>query len=94
MKRIAILTVLVVFGAAWPIAARAQGGGTADDKPKSEKAIKNEQKALEKYQRAQQKAQQKAQRKADKKEQKAAKKYEKEQRKLLKTTSRPDKHAS
>jgi len=94
MKRIAVLTLLIVLSAAWSMPARAQGVSGAEDTPKSQKAAKNQQKAIEKYQRAQEKAQQKAQRDADKKQQKAMKKFEKEQQKLLKNANRPDKHTS
>ena len=88
MKRIALLTLLVLFSAGWSIPVKAQGTVSENDR-QDEKLAQKKQKALYKYQKAQEKAQQKAQRKADKKEQKAMKKYEKEQRKLLKSSSKP-----
>jgi hypothetical protein len=87
MKRIALLTLLVLFGAGWSIPVKAQGIIPENDR-QDEKLAQKKQKALYKYQKAQEKAQQKAQRKADKKEQKAMKKYDKEQRKLLKNSSK------
>jgi hypothetical protein len=88
MKRIALLTLLVLFGAGWSVPTKAQSPVTENDR-QDEKLTQKKQKALYKYQKSQEKAQQKAQRKADKKEQKAIKKYEKEQRKLLKSSSKP-----
>jgi hypothetical protein len=88
MKRIALLTLLVLFGAGWSVPTKAQGPVTENDR-QDEKLTQKKQKALYKYQKSQEKAQQKAQRKADKKEQKAMKKYEKEQQKLLKNSSKP-----
>jgi hypothetical protein len=94
MKGIAVLTLLVVSGAAGPMPAKAQGASTAENDRKAEKLAQKQQTAIFKYQRAQQKAQEKAQRKADKKQAKAQKKYEKEQQKLLKNANRPAKHTT
>jgi hypothetical protein len=93
MKRIAVLTLLVVLSAGWSMPTKAQGTFTGNDR-KAEKLAQKQQKAIDKYQRAQLKAQQKAQRDADKKQQKAMKKYDKEQRKLLKNANLPAKHTS
>jgi hypothetical protein len=89
MKRIAVLTLLVVLGAGLSMPTKAQDTVTENDRH-----AQKEQKALYKYQKQQQKAQEKAQRKADKQQQKAAKKYDKEQRKLLRNSNLPAKHTS
>jgi predicted ATP-dependent endonuclease of OLD family len=88
MKRTALLTLLILFGAGWSVPTKAQSTVPDNDR-QSEKLAQKKQKALYKYQKSQEKAQQNAQRKADKKEQKAMKKYDKEQRKLLKNSSKP-----
>jgi hypothetical protein len=93
MKRIAVLTLLVVLGAGRSMPTKAQGTAIQNDH-QVEKLAEKKQKALYKYQKQQQKAQQKAQRDADKKQQKAAKKYDKEQRKMLKDSTVPAKHSS
>jgi hypothetical protein len=93
MKRIAVLTLLVVLSAGWSIPTNAQGTVTENDR-KTEKLAQKQRKAIDKYQRAQLKAQQKAQRDADKKQQKPMKQYDKEQRKLLKNANLPAKHTS
>jgi hypothetical protein len=93
-KRIAVLPLLLVLSAGWLIPAQAQDASAAEGTRQSQRAARNQQKAIEKYQRAQLKAQLKAQRNADKKQQQAMKKYDKEQRKLLKNASLPAKHTS
>jgi hypothetical protein len=93
MKRIAVLTVLVMLSAGLSMPARAQGTTTQNDR-QAEKLAEKKQKALYKYQKQQLKAQQKAQRDADKRQEKAAKKYEKEQRKMLKDATVPAIHSS
>ena len=92
MKRIALLTLLVVLSAGWSIPTYSQG--TTEYDRRAEKAAQKQQTAVYKYQQKQQKAQEKAQRKANKQQQKAAKKYDKEQRKLLKSQNLPAKHTS
>jgi len=92
MKRIALLTLLVVLSAGWSIPTYSQG--TTEYDRRAEKAAQKQQTAVYKYQQKQQKAQEKAQRKANKQQQKAAKKYNKEQRKLLKSQNLPAKHTS
>lgn len=94
MKRIAVLTLLVVLGAGWSMPTIAQDTGVSKSDRQAEKLAQKQQIALYKYQKQQQKAQEKAQRKADKQQQKTAKRYEKDQRKLLKNASRPEKHTS
>jgi hypothetical protein len=94
MKRIAVLTLLVLLGAGRSMPTKAQDTGVSKSDRQAEKLAQKQQKALYKYQKTQEKAQQKAQRKADKQQQKAAKKYEKEQRKLLKNANLPAKHTS
>jgi Skp family chaperone for outer membrane proteins len=94
MKRIAVLTLLVVFSAGWSTPTMAQDTGVSQSDPRAEKLARKQQTALYKYQKKQEKAQQKAQRKAEKEQQKAAKKYEKEQRKQLKNANRPVKQTS
>jgi hypothetical protein len=94
MKRIAVLPLLLVLSVGCSIPAQAQDAGAAEGTRQSLKTARNQQKAIEKYQRAQLKAQQKAQRNADKKQQQAMKKYDKEQRKLLKNANLPAKHTS
>jgi hypothetical protein len=94
MKRIAVLTLLVVLGAGWSIPTEAQDASVAKSNRKTEKLAQKQQKALYQYQKKQEKAQEKAQRKADKQQQKAAKKYEKKQRTLLKNANLPVKHTS
>jgi hypothetical protein len=85
------LTLLVVLSG-WSILAKAQGVSIPDDPRQAQKAAKNQQKAIEKYN----KAQQKAQRKADKKQQKAIEKYnkaqQKAQEKAYKQSNQRDKH--
>jgi hypothetical protein len=93
-KRIGVLPLLLVLSAGCSIPAKAQDAGAAEVTRQSQKAAKNQQKAIEKYQRAQLKAQLKAQRNADKKQQQAMKKYDEEQRKLLKNANLPAKHTS
>ena len=93
MKRIVVLTLLVVLSAGWSMPIKAQVTVTENDR-QTEKLAQKQQKVIDKYQRAQLKAQQKAQRDADKKQQKAMKKYDKEQRKLLKNANLPAKHTS
>jgi hypothetical protein len=93
-NRIGVLPLLLVLSAGCSIPAKAQDASTAEGTPQSLKTVRNQQKAIEKYQRAQLKAQQKAQRNADKKQQQAMKKYDKEQRKLLKNANLPAKHTS
>ena len=94
MKRIAVLTLLMVLagGSSTPIEAR-DGGGDKSGR-QTEKSAREQQTALYKYQKKQEKAQQRAQRKSDKQQRKAAKKYEKEQRRLLKSTNVSAKHAA
>jgi len=94
MKRIAVLTLLVVLGAGWSMPTRAQDTSVSKSDREAEKLAQKQQKALYEYQKQQQKAQEKAQRKADKLQQKAAKKYDKDQRKLLKNANRLEKHTS
>lgn len=93
MKRIAVLTVLVVLSAGLSMLAKAQSTSTQNDR-QAEKLTEKKQKALYKYQKQQMKAQQKAQRDADKQQEKAAKKYDKEQRKMLKDATVPAIHSS
>jgi hypothetical protein len=93
MRRIAVLTLLVVLSAGWSMPSKAQGT-TAENDRQAEKLAERQQKALYKYQKQQHEAQEKAQRDADKRQQKAAKKYDKEQRKLLKNATVPAKHSS
>jgi len=93
MKRISVVTVLVVLSAGLSMPSKVQATVTPTD-CQAEKLAEKKQKALYKYQRQQLKAQQKAQRDADKKQQKAAKKYEKEQRKILKDATVPAQHSS
>ena len=93
MKRISVLTVLVVMSAELSMPTKAQATVTQTDR-QAEKLDEKKQKALYKYQKQQLKAQEKAQRDADKKQQKAAKKYDKEQRKILKDATVPAKHSS
>ena len=94
MKRIAVLTLLVVLGAGPSTPTKAQHTGVSKSDRQADKLAQKQQKALYEYQKKQEKAQQKAQRKADKQQQKEAKKYEKEQRKLLKNSNLPAKHTS
>jgi hypothetical protein len=94
MKRIAVLTLLVAFGAGWSMPIEAQDTGVSKSDRQADKLAQKKQQALYQYQKKQVKAQQKAQQKADKQQQKAAKKYEKQQRKLLKDANLPAKHTS
>jgi len=94
MRRIAVLTSLLVVAVALPMSMQAQDATTSKTKPQTEKSAQKQQKALYDYQQKQAKAQQKAQRKSDKQQQKAAKKYEKQQRKQLKNASLPARHKS
>jgi hypothetical protein len=93
-KRIGVLPLLFLLSAGCSIRAKAQDAGAAEGTSQSQKTVRNQQKAIEKYQRAQLKAQLKAQRNAEKKQQQAMKKYDKEQRKLLKNANLPVKHTS
>jgi hypothetical protein len=94
MKRIAVLSLVVVLSLGWSIASKAQGVSIPDDPRQSQKAAIKQQKAIQKYN----KAQQKAQRNAEKKQQKAIEKYNKAQQKAqekqLKNANLPTKHAS
>jgi hypothetical protein len=92
MKRIAVLTLLVVLAAGWSMPIQAQDTGVSKSDRQTEKSAQKQRNALYKYQRKQEKAQAKAQRRADKEQQKTAKKYEKQQRKLLKNANLPAKH--
>ena len=82
MKRVAVVTLLIVLtaGLALPIEARYTG------------VPKNDRQSDQSTQKKQEKAQQKAQRKADKQQKKAAKQYEKQQRKQLKNSNYPTRH--
>ena len=93
MKRILVLTLLVMLAAGWGMPTEAQYVDPSKSARQTEKSEQKQRNALYKYQKKQEKAQAKAQRTADKQQRKAAKKYEKQQRKLLKNANNPVKHA-
>jgi hypothetical protein len=92
MKRIAVLTLLVVLAAGWGMPIEAQDARASKGGRQTEKSEQKQRNALYQYQKKQEKAQEKAQRSADKQQRKAAKKYEKQQRELLKNANSPAKH--
>lgn len=93
MKRIAVLTLLVLFSVGYSIPTKAQDSNSKTQR-QADKLAQKKATQLYKYQQKQEKAQEKAQRKADKQQQKEARKYEKQQRKLLKSQKLPPNHTS